>query len=55
LAYIYTGDGCCFNARIIRDGYAFAYTQYPFQFMEEFRALERQARAEKRGLWGDGP
>ncbi|MDR0589647.1 MAG: thermonuclease family protein, partial [Spirochaetaceae bacterium] len=27
LAYIYTGDGCCFNARIIRDGYAFAYTQ----------------------------
>lgn len=51
LAYIYTGDGRCFNARIIREGYGFAYTRYPFHFMEEFRALERQARAEKQGLW----
>ncbi|MDR2738245.1 MAG: thermonuclease family protein [Treponema sp.] len=53
LAYIYTGDGRCFNARIVREGYGFAYTRYPFQFMEEFRALERDARAEKQGLWGD--
>jgi micrococcal nuclease len=54
LAYIYTGDGRCFNARLIQEGYGFAYTRFPFHFMEEFRALERQARAEKRGLWGDG-
>jgi micrococcal nuclease len=54
LAYIYTADGRCFNAVLIREGYGFAYTRYPFQFMEEFRALEQQARAEKRGLWGDG-
>jgi micrococcal nuclease len=52
LAYAYTGDGVCFNALLIREGYGFAYTQYPFQFMEEFRALERRARREKRGLWG---
>jgi micrococcal nuclease len=54
LAYIYTGDGLCFNARLIREGYGFAYTRFPFQFMEEFRGLEQQARSEKRGLWGDG-
>ncbi|MFP3091343.1 thermonuclease family protein [Treponema sp. TIM-1] len=53
LAYIYTGDGRCFNAFLIREGYGFAYTRFPFQFMEEFRTLERQARDEKRGLWGD--
>jgi micrococcal nuclease len=51
LAYIYTGDGGCFNAVLIREGYAYAYTRYPFQFMEEFRALEQEARTAKRGLW----
>ncbi|MDR2069167.1 MAG: thermonuclease family protein [Spirochaetaceae bacterium] len=53
LAYIYTGEGRCFNALIIREGYGFAYTRFPFQFMEEFRSLEQEARAEKRGLWND--
>jgi micrococcal nuclease len=55
LAYIYTGDGACFNALLIREGYGFAYTRYPFHFMEEFRSLERYARGEKRGLWEKGP
>jgi micrococcal nuclease len=62
LAYVYlpaTGAGAaggvpgCFNAHLVREGYAHAYTRYPFQFMEEFRALEQEARREKRGLWGD--
>jgi micrococcal nuclease len=53
LAYIYTGEGRCFNAFLVQEGYGFAYTRFPFQFMEEFRALEQQARNEKRGLWGD--
>jgi micrococcal nuclease len=53
LAYIYTGEGRCFNALLVQEGYGFAYTRFPFQFMEEFRALEQQARSEKRGLWGD--
>jgi micrococcal nuclease len=52
LAYIYTADGDCFNAVLIRQGYGHAYTRYPFQFMEEFRALEQDARTAKRGLWG---
>lgn len=51
LAYIYTGDGECFNAVLVREGYGHAYTRFSFQFMEEFRALEREAREARRGLW----
>ena len=53
LAYIYTGDGGCFNARLIREGYSHAYSRYPFHFMEEFRRLEAEAREGKQGLWGN--
>jgi micrococcal nuclease len=42
----------CHNADLIREGYGHAYTRYAFQFIEEFRALEQEARREKRGLWG---
>jgi micrococcal nuclease len=51
LAYIYTGDAACFNAALIREGYAHAYTSFAFQFADEFRALEREARLAERGLW----
>jgi len=53
LAYIYTDSGQCFNAALIRDGFGHAYLQYPFQFMEEFRILEQEARQQKRGLWAN--
>jgi micrococcal nuclease len=53
LAYIYTANGECFNAVLIREGYAHAYTSYAFQFMDEFRSLEQEARERKRGLWGE--
>jgi micrococcal nuclease len=53
LAYIFTAPGECFNARIIREGYAHAYLSYAFQFTEEFKALESESRRTKRGLWGD--
>jgi len=51
LAYIYTDSGQCFNAVLIREGFGHAYLQYPFQFMEEFKALELEARQQGRGLW----
>ena len=54
LAYIYIDgeDGLyCHNAALIREGYAHAYTRFAFQFAEEFRALEQEARSEQRGLW----
>jgi endonuclease YncB( thermonuclease family) len=41
------------NAEIIKQGYGFAYTRFPFKYLEEFRKLERQAREAKRGLWGE--
>ena len=53
LAYLRLRDGRSVNAEIIRQGYGFALTTYPFQRLEEHRRLERDAREEKRGLWGD--
>jgi endonuclease YncB( thermonuclease family) len=52
LAYVYLLDGTFLNAEIIRQGYRFAYTRFPFKYLEEFRRLEREAREAKRGLWG---
>jgi len=52
LAYIYLEDGTFLNAEIIRQGYGFAYTRFPFKYLEEFRKLEREAREAGRGLWG---
>jgi micrococcal nuclease len=51
LAYIYSPDGSCHNAALIREGYAHAYTRYSFQFLDEFRGLEQRARQTSRGLW----
>jgi micrococcal nuclease len=56
LAYIYLSeDGGlrCFNAALIQEGFAHAYTRFAFRFMEEFRGLEREAREERRGLWDE--
>lgn len=56
LAYVYrASDELFVNAEIIRLGYGHVYTRFPFQHMEEFRALEREAREAERGLWGDAP
>lgn len=43
------------NAEIIRQGYGFAYTKYPFARIEEFRQVEPEARRARRGLWAQGP
>ncbi|MCG2772505.1 MAG: thermonuclease family protein [Desulfobacterales bacterium] len=51
LAYVYLLDGTFLNAEIIKQGYGFAYTRYPFKYLEEFRRYEREAREEKKGLW----
>ena len=51
LAYVYLMDGTFLNAEIIRQGYGFAYTRYPFKYMEKFRGYEREARENKRGMW----
>jgi micrococcal nuclease len=52
LVYVYLQpENVLLNAEIIRQGYGFAYTQFPFRMMEQFRALEREARDAGRGLW----
>ena len=51
LAYVYLLDGTFLNAEIIKQGYGFAYTKYPFKYLDEFREYEQEARENKRGLW----
>lgn len=51
LAYVYLEDGTFLNAEIIRQGYGHAYTRFRFRYADEFRAYEREARENRRGLW----
>lgn len=51
LAYVYLPDGTFLNAEIIKQGYGFAYTRFPFEYMEQFRQYEREARDAGVGLW----
>ena len=51
LAYVFLEDGIFLNAEIIKQGYGFAYTRFPFKYLEEFRQYEKEARENERGLW----
>jgi endonuclease YncB( thermonuclease family) len=51
LAYVHLSDGTLLNAELIRQGYGFAYTRFPYRRQQEFVALEREAREQGRGLW----
>ena len=53
LAYVYLEDGRFLNAEIIKQGYGNAYTRFPFKYVDEFRRYEREARENKKGLWGE--
>lgn len=53
LRYVYLEDGTFVNARIIEDGYANVYNAANVSKINEFRRLEREARENKRGLWGE--
>jgi micrococcal nuclease len=53
LAYVYV-DGRFVNAELVWRGYAEAATYPPnIQYANYFASLEREARAQKRGLWAD--
>lgn len=51
LRYVYLPDNTLVNAEIIRQGYGFAYTSFPFTKSSEFKAYEKNAKAENKGLW----
>ena len=53
LAYVHLEDGTFLNAEIIRQGYGQAYTRFPFRYADQFRAYEREARENGRGLWAE--
>lgn len=55
LAYLYLPDGQCFNRELIRQGFAYAYTLYPFKYKLEFLQLEEQARRAGVGMWAAVP
>lgn len=40
-----------FNRLLIQCGYANAYTRFPFEYLEDFRMCEREARTFETGLW----
>lgn len=51
LRYVYLPDGRLVQAEIIKNGYGFAYTSFPFTKSEEFARYQREAREQSRGLW----
>lgn len=53
LRYVYLPDGTLVNAEIIKQGYGFAYTYFPFEKLDEFRGYQKQAEENRAGLWGE--
>lgn len=53
LRYIYLPDGRLVNAEIIKQGYGFAYTGFPFTKSDEFLKYQTEAREQSRGLWNN--
>lgn len=50
LRYVWT-ENININAKMIKEWYAFAYTQFPFQYIEEFRNYQNEAKEKKLWLW----
>jgi len=54
LAYIYLKkNDVCLNEEMIKEGYAFAYTRFPFSKMDEYRDFQKKALLAGKGLWGE--
>lgn len=52
LRYVYLPDGTLVQDKLVSGGYAFAYTQFPFEKKASIKAEEQSAKAAHRGLWG---
>lgn len=53
LRYVYLPDGRLVETELIRGGYGFAYTSFPFTKSAEFTQAQDAARAANKGLWGN--
>ncbi|MFA5747089.1 MAG: thermonuclease family protein [Candidatus Paceibacterota bacterium] len=54
LRYVFLADGEFVNAELVKGGYAFNYPYENFQYLDNFNDLEKQAREDRSGLWGEG-
>lgn len=52
LRYVWL-DTVFVNARMISDGFAMVYGRQPFQYLDEFRELEWDAKTRYKGLWNE--
>ena len=53
LAYVYLENGLFLNEYVLQEGLAREYTYgRPYTFQAEFRAIEAEAQAGQKGLWG---
>lgn len=52
LRYVYLPDGRLVQEEIIKNGFGFAYTSFPFTKSDQFRQFETEARTQSKGLWG---
>ena len=53
LAYVYLEDGTFLNGHLVKNGYASVMTIPPnVKYADYFVKLQREARLNKRGLWG---
>ncbi|MBD3244547.1 MAG: hypothetical protein GF335_00980 [Candidatus Moranbacteria bacterium] len=54
LRYVYLEDGTLYNKLMIEQGFAHEYTyNIPYKYQNQFKTAQKQARKNKRGLWGD--
>lgn len=51
LRYVYLQDGTSVNEVMIKEGYAFTYVQFPFQYMPKFKQYQSEAKSSNKGLW----
>jgi len=55
LRYVFLEDGTNFNELMIVRGYAYEYTyDVPYKYQKEFKAAQKFAEGNKKGLWADG-
>lgn len=54
LRYVFLENETNFNQFMIEEGFAHEYTyDFPYKYQQEFKNAEKDARENKKGLWGD--
>ena len=53
LRYVYLPDGRLIQEELIKNGYGFAYTQFPFTKSDSFEQAQADAKNANKGLWGN--